>query len=200
METDQEYLQNRVRIEDGCWIWQLSKDKDGYGVISKARGERAHRLAYDTFIGPRHGKHVLHTCDNPSCCNPAHLYLGTQKDNNRDRIARQRFVGENHPTAKYSDAQIQQVAVLYEQGLTQIEISRKLGMSPSQVSGVLRGQRRGAKGVPTHRYTRYSDAQIQEVRILRQDGLTHKAIALKTGISLAHIKNILTGRQRKVEP
>lgn len=72
---------------DACWLWLGCKNNDGYGYLYfKGKLFRTHRLAYTLEIGPiPKGLCVLHKCDNPSCCNPKHLYLGTYKDNARDR-------------------------------------------------------------------------------------------------------------------
>lgn len=75
-----------------CWIWPFAKDKDGYGRVYMHGNRRAHRLAYKSFVGKiPTGLCVLHRCDVPSCVNPRHLFLGTVKDNNRDRV----FKGRN---------------------------------------------------------------------------------------------------------
>ena len=68
-----------------CWLWQGSKDRQGYGRI-KSPGMRvnlkAHRVAYAMSAGIDPGAElVLHSCDNPSCCNPAHLSVGTHGEN-----------------------------------------------------------------------------------------------------------------------
>jgi len=70
-------------------------DKDGYGKHG-CNSERAHRVAYKQFVGPiPGGMLVCHSCDNRLCCNPAHLFLGSPRDNTRDMIAkdRQHWVG-----------------------------------------------------------------------------------------------------------
>lgn len=79
-----------VRGNDECWPWTASKNHLGYGKF-KHRGTvvNASRIALSVKTGaPLYGLVACHTCDNPTCCNPAHLYAGTQSDNMRDRWAR----------------------------------------------------------------------------------------------------------------
>lgn len=76
----------------GCWQWTAGKFAQGYGAFQlNGCAQRAHRIVWELTHGaiPR-GKDVLHTCDNPSCVNPEHLYLGTDKENGRDRAVRGR--------------------------------------------------------------------------------------------------------------
>lgn len=84
-----------VKKTDGCWIWIGRKDKDGYGRLMIAgKLVRAHRAVWAFVNGPiPDGLQVLHDCpdgDNPACCNPVHLWLGTNADNMADRDAKGR--------------------------------------------------------------------------------------------------------------
>lgn len=76
-----------------CWHWRGVTNKFGYGRFSFAgRTQVAHRLSYETFRGPiPEGMSVLHRCDNPSCINPEHLWLGTYSDNRRDCLSKGRW-------------------------------------------------------------------------------------------------------------
>jgi len=77
--------------EEACWKWQAYTDRDGYGRFSlNGKKERAHRVAARLDGRDPTGKVVRHTCDNPSCVNPAHLEVGTQRDNMRDKVQRGR--------------------------------------------------------------------------------------------------------------
>lgn len=78
---------SRVIRTSNCWGWSGTKKKTGYAtLIEKGKEVRAHRLSYQLNVGKiPQGQHVLHKCDNPPCCNPRHLFLGTHQDNMRDK-------------------------------------------------------------------------------------------------------------------
>jgi hypothetical protein len=80
-------------VLDGCWPFLGARDPDGYGrvMVGRDRRDKANRVAYMLTSGPiPDGLQVLHRCDNPPCCNPAHLFAGTPLDNMRDMIAKGR--------------------------------------------------------------------------------------------------------------
>lgn len=78
----------------GCWVWMGGRFWDGYGRIADHLTKRvlkAHRVAFSFYVGDiPPNMQVLHHCDNPPCINPDHLYLGTPKENTRDKVVRKR--------------------------------------------------------------------------------------------------------------
>lgn len=89
---------------DECWPWKLCVNEKGYGVTgSNGRTAKAHRMAYGLAVGPIDSSVcVLHACDNPRCCNPKHLFLGTRRENNADMVnkGRHRRGGSKTPVAQ----------------------------------------------------------------------------------------------------
>jgi hypothetical protein len=107
--TIEERLWSRVKRQgkDACWPW-MGRTTAGYGHMSVFGKEcLVHRMVYRYVTGQDPGElAVLHTCDNPSCCNPRHLWLGTWADNNRDRAQKKRSAdvrGEKSPSAKLTE-------------------------------------------------------------------------------------------------
>jgi hypothetical protein len=109
-----ERIKRNVDIDSNeCWNWKLGGDKRGYGRIAiskngKKRHLSVHRVSYETFNGPiPDGLVVRHKCDNPSCCNPEHLELGTTADNMQDMVQRGRsLIGEKNPDSKLTERDV----------------------------------------------------------------------------------------------
>lgn len=81
------------KSEDECWPWQGATHKYGYGKFTiNGKTFRATRIIVEIELGTKLSREdiVMHTCDNPSCCNPAHLVVGTQEDNVWDMMAKGR--------------------------------------------------------------------------------------------------------------
>ena len=95
--------------ECGCWIWMGSLDTKGYGGTSiKGKNIGAHRLSWQLYRGSiPNGLFVCHHCDTPSCVNPYHLFLGSNRDNILDAIKKNKFqIGTQRSNSKLSDADI----------------------------------------------------------------------------------------------
>jgi hypothetical protein len=127
--------------ESGCWLWVGTKDTGGYGMISRAcKYTKAHRVSYEAFVGPiPSGLHVLHACDNPACINPAHLSVGTVKENMAERDARGRrnVKGEQIGTSKITADD----ALYIKQSNESLGVlAKKFGVSDQQVWRIKRGE------------------------------------------------------------
>src|SRR5688572_1635068 len=134
---------------NGCWEWTASTFVwNGYGQFSPFHGKTvtAHRFSYELRFGKiPAGKLVCHKCDNRKCVNPAHLFLGTHKDNFLDAVkkGRQAFVsplcGQDNGNSKLTKTDVIEIRKLYEDGLSQEKIAKLRGISQSQVGNIVRG-------------------------------------------------------------
>lgn len=98
-----------AHLENGCWVWTGHTVPFGYGTL-RAEGKLhpTHRLAWELTHGPiPDGLCVLHRCDNPPCCNPSHLFLGTHSDNMKDCVSKNRIAkGESVGRHKLTHEQV----------------------------------------------------------------------------------------------
>lgn len=135
----------RAEIGPGCWEWRGRRNWRGYGQITTRwfPTVQAHRIAYQLAVGPiPEGMLVCHHCDNRGCVNPAHLFVGTDRDNVRDMLDKGRSirVGSRNPRAKLSEADITTARRLWGEGWTQFAIAAELGVSDSAIGQIIRGE------------------------------------------------------------
>jgi hypothetical protein len=129
---------------DSCWEWKGPTRRDGYGVFCcEMKRFRAHRYSYERANGPiQNGLYVCHSCDNPRCVNPAHLWLGTAADNSADMAAKGRASktpsvhSESHPLSKLTKDQA--LAIRRDPRPARL-VAPDYGISKSLVWGIKRG-------------------------------------------------------------
>jgi hypothetical protein len=134
---------------EACWLWTGYIRENGYGVFTvKGKEYKAHRLSY--FI--EHGRIdndrlVLHRCDVRDCVNPAHLFLGTPKDNSQDAVSKGRntkLYGEQNGKAKLTRAAVLAIRRMCQRGgVYQKTVAKQFGVSEATVSYVVNGGRWG---------------------------------------------------------
>jgi hypothetical protein len=121
------WMRNVTITEDGCWEWKRARTRCNYGQL--ADSTRAHRFAYELFVGPiPPGMCVLHRCDNPPCTNPAHLFLGTNGDNVHDSVAKGRFTGR-----KLNAEKARAIREALAAGQSHFDLAKQYGVVPSSI-------------------------------------------------------------------
>lgn len=132
-----------------CWEWKGTKYRGGYGHFRRKMGNKwvmfkAHRYSYEQFNGPlTQGMLVCHTCDNPSCVNPGHLFLGTPKENMQDKYRKGR--GKLIRNPRHRNLSFEIAKRIREESVTipkptQKTLAEKYNTSVAQISRILSNQ------------------------------------------------------------
>ena len=126
----------------GCMEWSGSKNPKGYGRIKvDGRCVLTHRLSWELHNGVApHGMHVCHSCDNPACVNPDHLFIGTNQDNVDDRVRKGRSssnAGTKNGRAKLTEDHVRIIRAS-ERGAS--DLAREFGVTPSAVCAARHGR------------------------------------------------------------
>lgn len=157
--TLEDRLWGRVAIgePDECWEWQGYRMPSGHGQIAKGNGQpvtTTHRVAWESANGRPvpEGLLVRHTCDNPPCCNPAHLLVGTDADNRRDAMERGRLPkSETHPSTVLSENDVRAIRRRYRRFVVKGqrgyrsnsgELAQEFGVSRKYVAAIAAGGER----------------------------------------------------------
>ncbi len=139
-----------VKSADECWNWLRGTSGFGYGNFHFGKlSIRAHRFSYQLLHGAlRSHDCVCHTCDNPKCVNPAHLWIGTRAENNADKEAKLRGVhptqgsGEKNSFANLSTPEVVSAKVMHRKGMPQARIATYLGVSNATICMIVNNERR----------------------------------------------------------
>ena len=178
-------------------------------VAAEGRWLRVPRLAWEHFAGAAMpaGHFACHHCDNPSCCNPGHIFSGTQKQNMEDAAAKGRTAcGERNRNAKLTARTVHCLRDAHAAGLRGRELQAKFGLSQKQVSALVGGRlwkclRREAAGkfAGLERGCVRLKLAAEQVAALRREfalGAAAPALAEKYGVSRRHVHRIVARERR----
>lgn len=133
--------------EGDCAIWTGHTDKAGYGKISKlvdgkVISVRSHRAVYELYFGSLDSSvNVLHSCDNPPCCDIRHLFIGTQADNIKDKVSKGRQAkGEKNNHAKLTEREVEKIKFLIRKGNTLTSIAYRFDVTITAISEIKAGR------------------------------------------------------------
>lgn len=139
------YENMRLKESTGCLEWTGHRYPQGYGrclaVIGEPETLRAHRRAWEMKHGeiPK-GMDVLHKCDNPSCVNVDHLFLGTDIDNTRDKQSKKRdykLAGADHPLTPFAPEDVRRIREAALFGARPIDLARSCGVSDAAIHSIV---------------------------------------------------------------
>ena len=161
---DEERFWAKIKITANpfkCWEWAVGKFKTGYGAFRvKGKTCKAHRVAYyliHTFT-ESDKPFICHKCDNPACCNPSHLFLGTPKDNTQDKLSKNRGNlpvgddhwchkdpskvrrGEAHSQSVLTEKEVREIRARYAAGAVQRQMAAEFRISTGTMRDIVHGK------------------------------------------------------------
>lgn len=215
-KTVEERFWEKVQKTDGCWLWTGagSKSELGYGLFYfNGRYMGAHRASWIM----RHGEipddlFVCHHCDNPTCIRPAHLFLGTQKENLADRESKGRTLkgkdhwahqkperlarGSFHGNTRLTESVVREMRQKYaDKKASQNELSREYGLSQASVNSILMGKTWAHAGGPITKRgrTKLDPDKVRTIRQMLASGLSQSEVARRMGVGNSTIQTIDAG-------
>lgn len=139
MSLEERFKQKVLPVSCGCHLWLGCVDRGGYGFFRhQKKNLKAHRVAYKLHYGflPQDTL-VCHTCDNPSCVNPEHLFVGSNQDNQRDAVSKGRHRSGSVVTQEIAD----EIRQLKSFGSSQASLAKKFNLSDAAVSRIVNRKR-----------------------------------------------------------
>jgi hypothetical protein len=188
--------------EDDCWPWLAGRSQEGYGKIQdKGKTLVATRVVYELTKGPiPEGLGVCHSCDNPPCCNPKHLWLGTVKQNTHDAMHKNRLAkGERIASSKRTREEVLRIIELSKQGVRNIDIAKQLGCSEANVGFIVTGTSwrhlTGGKVRPVQPKCKLTKDQVRTIKSMSFALIKKGEVASLLGVQPSVVSRILSGER-----
>lgn len=144
LSIEERFMKFIDKSENGCWIWNGHLSEKGYGKFNiKSKQRIAHRVSYELFNGElKEGFFVCHQCDNPSCVNPEHLFLGTPENNVQDMLNKNRQAkGEKIARSKLTWNDVQEIRRLWNTGkYLYVDLARKFDYSAQNITKIIQNE------------------------------------------------------------
>ncbi len=138
-----EKIKSRVFVDDnGCWIWEGALLRGGYGGINVSKkSHQVHRYMWELVNGeiPK-GMLVCHKCDNPPCCNPSHLFLGSHKTNAEDKVSKNRQSRGESNKSKLTLEEVKKIKEMLESGVSHRGIAAEFGVGKTAITYINTGR------------------------------------------------------------
>lgn len=216
LEADQiEHFWSKVDKTGDCWLWTAGqKNSEGYGgfyVRQINNTVTCHKIAF--CIEHNFGLHdipegivIRHLCNNHPCVNPAHLALGTHKDNSQDMVAAGNSVaGEKNWKSKVDREKVKEMRRLWSTGdYTKSQLAELFNISGSAVWQIIANRTwKDPQYVPVmfpetnNKSCKFTEAQVKEIREKYHSGIPVRSLVLEYNVSLSQAYNIIHRRQRK---
>ncbi len=183
------------RGPDDCWEWTAYTNPGGYGMFGIGKSVYlAHRVSYALANSDPGDLNVNHTCDNPPCVNPAHLWFGTQQENISDMIVKDRQIHAIGEDASRAILVEEDVIEILKSSLTHHELAEKYGVSIGAISGIFGTKNWKHLDKPPGRQKRLTEDTVRAIRLASKGSESQYQLAKKFRVSQPTIHEII---QRK---
>jgi len=192
----------KVQLSDGpkdCWLWTGALHPYGGFMMPDHTTRGAHRVAFELAKGPiPEETNVCHTCDEPACVRPKHLFLGTHADNVADKTAKGRqSKGETHGRALFTEDEVVTIRERIDRGEEQSDLAEEYDASLTAINAIVLGHNWPEAGGPIQQSRRLADEKISLIERLLDEGLLNqKEIASRAGCDPSNVSRIKKRKER----
>lgn len=183
--------------DDECWNWKGVIDSYGYGTLGG--NGTVHRISWKLHFGEiPEGLHVLHTCDNRTCVNSNHLFLGTNDDNVKDKVAKKRhYKGEDCHFSKLTQEMVREIREKYANGVKITFLAKEFNVSTEQIRVIVSNESwkdDNYKPVRIHGKAKLNWDEVHQIREKHKKGEKQVDLAKEFGVNPRTINVIVLNK------